>query len=95
MNIGDLPKTQPFKESTTDIKKKVTDSSSNNAESAAKYTNISKPVDDTGDAYRRESTVASVSRIGLNREKGSQISVASPESRPVTSDIIKKNFGNI
>lgn len=69
LNVGELVRPQP------QIKEAP---SSNSDTSAQKYTNITKPVDETGEAYRRESTVASMSRIGFNNDS------ATP-SRPSTS----------
>ncbi len=61
LNLGDLAgKTKSSYSTETD--------SASASKSSQKYTNISNNTDLTGDAYNRESTVASVSNIGMNRE---------------------------
>lgn len=64
--------------------------SSDTQASAQKYLNISKPTDETGEAYNRESTVASVSGMHLDRAN-SNASALGSYSRQQT-EIMKNSF---
>jgi hypothetical protein len=78
LNIGEISKP---KATSQDIE---ASSRSDPSKSAQKYSNISNNTDETGDAYARESTVASVSNVGMNREN----------SRPTSELVMRENFEN-
>lgn len=54
-----------------------------------KYSNISKPVDEIGENYTRESTIASVSNVGFN---GSRSETPISEPRSSTANLMRKDF---
>ena len=59
LNLGELAKPKPAQDLTQ---------AAETSKSAQKYANISNNLDESGDAYKRESSVASVSNVGMNRE---------------------------
>jgi hypothetical protein len=92
LNLGELkPVANPSPAKTT-----TADPSSNEAKniepsaSAQKYLNISKPTDETGEAYNRESTVASVSGMHLDRANSTASALGSYSRQQ--SEIMKNNF---
>jgi hypothetical protein len=88
LNVGELVKPPP---SAKDQQLAITNTES---QSAQKYTSITKPTDESGDAYKREFTMASLSRVGLSGESSGSASARSvAESRPTTSDLVRKSFG--
>ena len=58
--------------------------------SAQKYLNITKPTDETGDAYTRESTVASVSGMFIDRSNSAASSLGNYSRQ--TSEVMKSHF---
>ena len=84
LNIGD---TQKQKEK---IEEKP--SSDNKSQDAAqKYTSITKQVDESGDAYRRESTVASISNVGFQGDSRATTPLLSSRQK---TELMKENFEN-
>lgn len=81
LNIGEVSRPK-----TTDQKQETTTNYS-----SQKYSNISKPTDDLGENYRRESTVASVSNVGFN---GSRSETPRTESRVSTANLMRRDFEN-
>jgi len=91
LNLGEMkptPTPSPAK-TTTDPSSNETKNSDPQA-SAQKYLNISKPTDETGEAYNRESTVASVSGMHLDRANSTASALGS-YSRQQT-EIMKNSF---
>ena len=86
LNLGELY-TQKSKESNEST------NSQTNKETPQKYTNITKQVDESGDAYKRESTVASVSNVGVSGETRA-FTPATNESRASTANFMRQNFEN-
>lgn len=84
LNIGDLPKQ---KEKTED----KSSSDNKNQDAALKYTNITKQVDESGDAYRRESTVASISNVGFQGDSRATTPLLSSRQK---TELMKDNFEN-
>ncbi|CAF0853209.1 unnamed protein product [Brachionus calyciflorus] len=78
LNIGEISRPK---------NKEVESNFQSNADVAQKYSNVSKPVDDSGENYRRESTVASVSNVGFNGPSRS-------ESRASTANLMRRDFEN-
>ena len=101
LNVGELVKppqaANPHETTPTSAKKKQQQQLAvvDQFASAAKYANISQAVNETGDAYRRESTMASVSRIGIHGDSAANLrsESAAAATRPTTSELVRKSFG--
>jgi hypothetical protein len=90
LNVGDLVK--PPSSSPKEQPAAITNAPSSSETSAQKYTSITKPTEESGDAYKREFTMASVSRVGFHGESSGAPSERG-ESRPATSDLVRRSFG--
>ena len=90
LNLGDMKPTPPA--TNTPKPNEANDSNSNEpaSNSSQKYLNITKPTDDTGETYNRESTVASVSGMHLDRSNSAASSLGN-YSRQQT-EIMKSHF---
>lgn len=84
LNLGELY-TQKSKESNE------SSNSQSNKEVTQKYSNIIKQVDESGDYYKRESTVASISNVGVTGETRA-FTPTTNESRASTANIMRQNF---
>ena len=61
--------------------------------SSEKYASISNPTDESGGAYKRESTVASVSNVGMKKED-SRSFTPQINSQITEVEMMRKNFEN-
>ena len=64
------------------------------SKSSQKYASITNATDEAGDAYKRESTIASVSNVGMNRENSRSFTPSLVDSQKTETNMMRKNFEN-